>query len=197
MLVCLTCRGAIILEKNLNSKNTLIIDGGSTFEKLARTEVLYHDAPLQLSSSRRQAGTRQWRSRALLHCREPLSLRLQSLNHAQVAATCRCRNQSSGRHACHGIFSDRHGVMDSAWQGDAGSGSAAALLLRAGASPTGQLQLVKTAEKSLAKKDGRARDGLDSEEADSQSHRGAQWPLASKFILIKSCYAGKCCIFTQ
>jgi hypothetical protein len=69
-----------------------------------------------------------------------------------------------GRHACHGIFSDRHGVMDSAWQGDAGSGSAAALLLRAGASPTGQLQLVKTAV-SFAKKDGRAMDGLDLEEA--------------------------------
>ena len=41
------------------------------------------------------------------------------------------------------------------------------------------------------------RDGLDSEEADSQSHRGAQWPLANKFILIKSYYAGKCCIFTR
>jgi hypothetical protein len=78
--------------------------------------------------------------------------------------------------------------MYSAWQGDAGPGSAAALLLRAGASPTGQLQLMKTAEKSFAKKDGRAMDGLDLEEADSQSHRGARCPLANKFILIKSYY---------
>jgi hypothetical protein len=41
------------------------------------------------------------------------------------------------------------------------AGSAAALLLRAAASPllpTGQLQLVKTDEKSIAKKDGRATD---------------------------------------